>query len=330
MSGNPNDKDKKKKEDDDNKKDTNEYFVGNGQAVIAPNPNASSNSNSNANPVASLFQKARDPNKKKGGPQRQSSKGGSGAADGAEDSTDDTGSDADAGAMGAAQQSGGQTQYFTGAGRRLGHNPDIPSLPVDDGRPVTVEIHVTFYRNGFTVDDGPLLSTTEGEGREILESFDRGVVPTSISGKHPRRAKFDVKLIKRDQEDYVKKFQAFDGRGQTLGGAAAASASSSSSASAAASNAAAIPAVGITVRGDAVRGRLLLQLPDGTRHRVEINPTLHTVSDLFGEAAVATGASTSQIQLSMRDRAGTTVLVSGDTRTLAEAKCEGAAIIVKI
>ena len=300
-----NDPDKKKPTAPDDK--PNEMYVGNGQAVVgAPRGAGPGNARpgSSADPVASLFDKARDARKDP-----------SAAKDG--DSDDDMGRQTSSGA-------------FAGAGRRLGFQPDVPSLPVDDGRPVLVSIRVTFYRNGFTVDDGPLLATDSGEGRMILEAFDRGIVPDVISAKHPRRAKFDVALVNKKEEDYVRQWAAFDGAGRSLGGAGTGAVAAAGGA-AGRGAASAIPAVPITVQANEPRGRLVLQLPDGTRHRVEVNPARHTVADLFGQAAVTAGVSTARIQLSIREGAGrTTPLAASTEQTLQAAKCDGAAVFVNI
>jgi UBX domain-containing protein 1 len=293
----PNKKNDKKDEDED--KGANDYYVGNGQAVMAPPP-SNRNNRPGQDTVSSLFSKAHDPKQKP--PASSSSK---------DDDEDEA----------VPPQEG---QAFSGVGRRLGHNADTPSPAVDDGRPVLVTIRVTFYRNGFTVDDGPLLNIQSGEGQEILEAFDKGIVPQSIAGKHPRRAKFDVQLVRKEKEDYVKQFQAFEGTGRSL-------ASSSSGPTTTNDAVVVVPAVAITVSQDAPRGRVLLQLPDGTRRRVETNPSIHTVSELFGEAAVATGVSTNRISLSIREGTGRTIqLEPSDKRTLKDAKADGAAIFVAV
>ena len=306
MSGNdPNKNNNNKKDEEDDKKKENNYYVGNGQAVMAPPPrddrprnNNNNNNDGTGDTLSSLFAKARNPNEKP------------------PEGEDNDGGDAELGAPPAPGEA------FSGIGRRLGFNADTPSPAVDDGRPVQVTIRVTFYRNGFTIDDGPLLDPKSGEGKEILEAFDKGIVPQSISGKHPRRAKFDVHLIKKEKEDYVKQFAAFEGAGHSLN-------SNNNQQQASASSA--VPAVALTISPDAPRGRVLLQMPDGTRRRVDTNPTVHTVSELFGEAAVATGVSTSRISLTVREGPGRTVpLEMSDKRTLKDAKVDGAAVFVAI
>lgn len=308
MSGSNDPNNKKDKKDEDADKPENNYYVGNGQAVMAPPPRDDRPRNSNNNnpdAVSSLFSKARNPNEKP-----------------PEGSGDDDEDNVLPPAPGEA---------FSGIGRRLGFNADTPSPAVDDGRPVQVTIRVTFYRNGFTIDDGPLLDPKSGEGKEILEAFDKGIVPQSISGKYARRAKFDVHLIKKEKEDYVKQFAAFEGAGRSLASSNNNNNRTNSSSSMDGGSASVVPAVALTVSQDAPRGRVLFTLPDGTRRRVDTNPSIHTVADLFGEAAVATGVSTSRISLTIREGAGRTVtLDTSDSRTLKDAKVDGAAIFVTI
>mmetsp|Transcript_3523 Transcript_3523/g.5485 ORF Transcript_3523/g.5485 Transcript_3523/m.5485 type:complete len:193 (+) Transcript_3523:408-986(+) len=82
------------------------------------------------------------------------------------------------------------------------------------------------YRNGFTVDDGPLRDLTSPESRAFLSSLERGQVPQELamnSGGDPRGLMdLDVNLVDNRGEDYrappPPAYVAFSGPATTLGG----------------------------------------------------------------------------------------------------------------
>ena len=113
-----------------------------------------------------------------------------------------------------------RSSAFGGAGRRLGHDQG-PSVPV---QPLTREeksIKITFYRNGFTVDEGPLRNPNDPAEAAFLETLNRGFMPREISEKYPNT---DVNVVMGDRgdEDYVPQFKAFEGSGNRLASSASA------------------------------------------------------------------------------------------------------------
>mmetsp|Transcript_30819 Transcript_30819/g.38042 ORF Transcript_30819/g.38042 Transcript_30819/m.38042 type:complete len:262 (-) Transcript_30819:745-1530(-) len=78
-------------------------------------------------------------------------------------------------------------------------------------------VAVTFYRNGFTVDGGPLRERGVRENDDFIDSVSRGVCPPELvkNGK-PQ----NVKLEDKTEEDYVPPaYVAFGGAGTSIGGA---------------------------------------------------------------------------------------------------------------
>lgn len=103
----------------------------------------------------------------------------------------------------------------TGGGGGLGSASTASSD--NDGRGEEKMITITFYRNGFTVDNGPLRSFDDPKSKEILEAMDKGFVPRELSGNAKRVA---VKLNDKKKEDYVspkEEFKAFQSAGRVIG-----------------------------------------------------------------------------------------------------------------
>eukprot|EP00598_Pedospumella_elongata_P002622 CAMPEP_0184968278 /NCGR_PEP_ID=MMETSP1098-20130426/1377_1 /TAXON_ID=89044 /ORGANISM="Spumella elongata, Strain CCAP 955/1" /LENGTH=273 /DNA_ID=CAMNT_0027489861 /DNA_START=53 /DNA_END=874 /DNA_ORIENTATION=+ len=98
---------------------------------------------------------------------------------------------------------------------------DTGSLPPIDAEGNSRRI--TMYRNGFTVDDGPLRDLTSPESRAFIASLENGDVPQELarSGPGARGGPLDVHLVDKRSEDFVAPpppaYIAFSGQGATLG-----------------------------------------------------------------------------------------------------------------
>lgn len=117
-----------------------------------------------------------------------------------------------------------EQRHFSGAGFKLGdtslplerypdNNPPASRLP----QKVTREI--TFWRQGFTVGDGPLRRYDDPENEHVLQELKHGRVPVSVLGVEFGQD-VDVSVIKKNDEDYVppkRKLGGFLGHGQRLG-----------------------------------------------------------------------------------------------------------------
>ncbi|KAG1053571.1 hypothetical protein G6F48_011067 [Rhizopus delemar] len=117
--------------------------------------------------------------------------------------------------------------YYTGAGYRLGSEdePSSVSRPVTTATPAQEELepvtrHLTFWRNGFSVDDGRLYEYTDPANQEMLTAINSGRAPLSLLNvRHGQPV--EVRVIKRQDEDYRPPPKAapkpFEGAGHRLG-----------------------------------------------------------------------------------------------------------------
>jgi len=135
-----------------------------------------------------------------------------------------------------AAESGGPAQeenvpakprYFAGSGYKLGSDEE-PSIQVtsstsqselpDTNGPVTRQL--TFWRNGFSIGDGPLLRYDDPANEYALNAINSGRAPLSLLDVEPGQA-VDVRVAKRLDEDYTPPPKAapqpFEGAGHRLG-----------------------------------------------------------------------------------------------------------------
>jgi UBX domain-containing protein 1 len=166
---------------------------------------------------------------------------------------------------------------FTGSGRRLGHleGPSPVMAPV---RRTERSVQITFYRNGFQVDDGPLRSLEDPEGKRFIEIIHRGRVPPEISAQHPN-CDIAVTLADRGDEDYTApKYKAFGGQGVRLANEA------TSAPPAVASSKGPVPSVArraFVFDPNLESCSVVIQGLANTRTQVKVNPAVTTVGDLF-------------------------------------------------
>ncbi|KAJ3096441.1 hypothetical protein HDU97_005900 [Phlyctochytrium planicorne] len=181
---------------------------------------------------------------------------------------------------------------FTGQGFKLGSEDKpaevIPGAQVEKEQEL-VERRLTFWKNGFSIEDGPLLSYTDPQNEQLLRAINSGRAPTSILNVEFGQP-VEVKVDHRMQEDYVppakKPFSTFSGSGNRLGGVTSSGAGSSSatmpgafpSSSAAQPAAPAFPA--IAVDPSAPSTSIQVRLASGARLVVKLNQH-HTVQDLY-------------------------------------------------
>ena len=80
--------------------------------------------------------------------------------------------------------------------------------------------HLTFWRNGFSIEDGPLLSYDKPEDKELLEAIEAGRAPPAVFNVRWNQP-LQVEVAKRLNEDYVpppkRPMKAFTGGGNRLG-----------------------------------------------------------------------------------------------------------------
>ncbi|RUP44884.1 hypothetical protein BC936DRAFT_148897 [Jimgerdemannia flammicorona] len=162
----------------------------------------------------------------------------------------------------------------------------------EDTRPVAR--HLTFWRNGFSVEDGPLLRYDDPANAEFLKAINSGRAPLSLLNVRPGQP-VDVRVARRLDEDYVPPPKAppkpFEGAGHRLGspvpnivssstlGAYPNASSASASSSSAAPTAARPQARQFAVNDSEPVTTLQIRLADGTRLVSKFNHT-HTVADV--------------------------------------------------
>ncbi|KAI5121741.1 hypothetical protein M0805_009031 [Coniferiporia weirii] len=190
---------------------------------------------------------------------------------------------------------------FSGSGHTLGSD-DVESQVIPDPnappeRPATeqprVVRHLTFWRNGFSVEDGPLLSYTENQ--DTLEAINRGQAPQDILGVQYGQP-VELRVARRTDDDYTppppRPLQAFDGAGHRLGaptpgftseGSVSLSAPGAPSGSQASSSRRTLEPESVQPRFEVDQSQpttsIQLRLADGTRMVCRMNLS-HTVRDI--------------------------------------------------
>ncbi|KAF5111780.1 hypothetical protein DV454_004585 [Geotrichum candidum] len=122
------------------------------------------------------------------------------------------------------ESDGEETSHFVGTGHRLG-NHEVPSQAINAGpsssrdRPPRVTRTLTFWRNGFSVEDSPLYRYDDPSNIPHLKAIEQGKAPISILNVEYGQG-VDVHVIRKLDEDYAapkRKVGGFHGHGQRLG-----------------------------------------------------------------------------------------------------------------
>ncbi|KAI3465611.1 hypothetical protein Pfo_022274 [Paulownia fortunei] len=184
------------------------------------------------------------------------------------------------------------SRSFAGTARLL--SGEVSSTPQ---QPEVVNHNITFWRNGFTVDDGPLRRLDDPENASFLESIRKSECPKELAPADKRTA-VHVNLT-RKEEDYrepEKHRLPFQGVGRTL--------SSTSDVTPMEPNnvptvltAAPTPSLGLVVDQKQPSTSIQLRLADGTRMVSRFN-NYHTIRDIRGfiDASRPDGPRTYQLQ----------------------------------
>ncbi len=203
--------------------------------------------------------------------------------------------------------------HFRGTGMTLGGD-DTPSRVIEDPHAAAnqpqqepaVERILHFWRDGFSVDDGPLYRYDDPTNATTLEMINSGRAPLDLLNVQPNQP-VDVKIDQHRDEDYKppkKKYVPFSGTGQRLGSPAPAvlsaaagqasaqigSTSSSTSAPAASSSSSSSTGPTVTVDEGQPTVTVQIRLGDGTRLQSRFN-TSHTVGDVYAFVDAASPAS---------------------------------------
>ncbi|KAG0376552.1 hypothetical protein BGX24_007579 [Mortierella sp. AD032] len=186
--------------------------------------------------------------------------------------------------------------FFTGSGNRLGSEGETSSSAPAPVTPVrstpspevleTVTRSITFWRNGYSLDDGPLMSYTDPANREFLDAINKGQAPIKYLNIKPGQP-VDMRVAKRTEEDYKEPPKAppkaFEGSGNRLGSVSSPISSSSSTPGSfpGAESVAAPPPRSLQIDEAQPITSIQIRLADGTRMVARFNHT-HTINDIRG------------------------------------------------
>lgn len=175
---------------------------------------------------------------------------------------------------GSAGEGDGEGDAMANIVRRAQRDAAPGSSGSDAGSAAGQRRTVTFFREGFTVDDGPYRARDDPANRPFLEALERGLVPRELEGEDARQ-QVEVALVDRRAEDYepprAPAYTAFSGEGQRMGGAQVAPD--------AVIHGAQVPAERPVVDDKQPTTTLQLRLHDGRRLRETLN-LAHRVRDL--------------------------------------------------
>ncbi|PIA50582.1 hypothetical protein AQUCO_01200047v1 [Aquilegia coerulea] len=168
------------------------------------------------------------------------------------------------------------SRSFAGTGRLLSGEPVAAPPPQT---PEAVVHTITFWSNGFTVDDGPLRALDDPENAPFLESIKRSECPLELVPAD-RKTQVHVNLTRKDGNcpEPEKCQVAFQGIGRTLGSSVTPAAPEPTVA-ATPLNAARLPSVGLVVDQKLPSTSIQLRLADGTRMVARFNYH-HTIGDI--------------------------------------------------
>ncbi|XP_045507121.1 NSFL1 cofactor p47 [Colias croceus] len=186
----------------------------------------------------------------------------------------------------------GRGGVFSGAGYRLGQTADDHEQVTPGGAAQTQDqprsVRLRLYREGFTVDNGPIRQYQDSENSEFLSCIRRGEIPPELSGGGEVR----VSLEDRRHEECprtMSKTQAFTGKGHLLGSPTPATVGATVPVAAQPGDRSANQrAAQLAVRVDETAPVTTVQfrLADGSRLTGRFNHT-HTVEDLYQYVSTA-------------------------------------------
>ncbi|CAO0798978.1 unnamed protein product [Mucor circinelloides] len=180
--------------------------------------------------------------------------------------------------------------YYTGSGYRLGSEDEPSTLaqPATSASPTAendeeedlepVTRHLTFWRNGFSVDDGPLYLFSDPANQEMLNAINSGRAPLHLLNvRHGQPV--EVRVVKRIDEDYTPPPKAppkpFEGTGNRLGSPAPYTAPTPAPGAFPSSSNAIAP----TVDESQPTTSIQIRLADGSKMIAKLNHT-HTIADV--------------------------------------------------
>ncbi|MCD9646900.1 Plant UBX domain-containing protein 3 [Datura stramonium] len=163
---------------------------------------------------------------------------------------------------------------FTGSGRTLAGETVPTSAPQP---PESIVHNIIFWRNGFTVNDGPLRRLDDPENASFLESITKSECPRELAPADSR-SQVHCNLIRRDENcpEPEKRQVPFQGVGRTLGSSSTPATSEPSDSAPTSTG----PAASTSVLDESLPSTSLqIRLADGTRLVAHFN-FRQTVGDI--------------------------------------------------
>lgn len=112
--------------------------------------------------------------------------------------------------LGTENEASGSTTPVTQSG------PPRENPPTENQPEKPLRRTLYFWRNGFSVDDGPIYTYDDPANQEMLRYINSGRAPLHLLGVSMNQP-IDVVVQHRMDEDYVAPFKPFSGKGQRLG-----------------------------------------------------------------------------------------------------------------
>ncbi|KAK9089751.1 hypothetical protein Scep_028833 [Stephania cephalantha] len=218
------------------------------------------------------------------------------------------------------------SRSFTGTGRLLS-GERAQAAPQ---QPESFIHNIVFWRNGFTVNDGPLRRMDDPENASFLESIKKSECPKELEPAD-KKSSVHISLNRRDENypEPEKRSVPFQGVGRTLGRSSDGSTNQEASESAtspAPLTTAPLPSRGLVVDDTLASTSIQLRLADGTRMVARFNYH-HTVGDIraFIDASRPGGTRNYQLQTSFPPKPLTDV-----SQTIEQAGLANSVIIQKL
>lgn len=195
-----------------------------------------------------------------------------------------------------------------------------------------VEKHLTFWKDGFSIEDGPLMSYDDPKNKEILDAINRGRAPLDLLGVRLNQ-RVTMRVQKRLSENYIPPpkppSRPFGGTGNRLGSPlpanmVRAAEPSSQAAQTVTTQTSAQPSMIFEVDNSLPVTSVQIRLSDGSRMVTRFNHT-HTVGDIrrhiaLSNPALATRPYALQTTFPSRD-------LTDDNQTIKEAGVLGAVVV---
>lgn len=244
---------------------------------------------------------------------------------------------------GAPASTSGQSSFvFRGAAYRLGESPSDSHQPVP-GTAGTMpqkvkEVHIILklWKNGFSVDDGPLRDFNSPENKEFLQSISKGEIPMELI-RNAQGGEVNLDLQDHREEEYQKpkpQRKAFEGKGYKLGnltptlsGGQSTLSSTSAASTSAQAGAQAGPSSSWEVDNSQPTTTLQIRLANGLRLAGKFNLS-HTIADIRRFIALSRpeyAAATYNLMTTFPNK-----VLSEDGQTISDAKLMNAVVVQRL